>query len=79
MATQQPVMASTAAAMAMASSACCGTAVIGSAASPAASSAALVTADPGGRTLGSRGGTWCPAVDSHHCVTGTGASDWLAR
>ena len=40
---------------------------------------ALVTADPGGRRPGSRGGTCCPAVDSHHSVTGSGASDWLAR
>ena len=48
MLTQNPVMASTAAATATASSPCCGTVDSGSASSPAAIPLALVTAEPGG-------------------------------
>src|SRR5712664_2673336 len=86
MLTQKPAMASTAAAMATASSPCCGTVDSGLLSSADATAAVLVTADPGGRTAASPGGTWpgapgapgapeAPEADSHHCVTCAGSNE----
>ena len=76
MLTQKPVIASTAAAMATASSPCCGTVDSGSASSPDAIPLLLVTAEPGGSRPARPGGTpERPAVASHHWVTGAGSSE----
>ena len=77
MLTQKPVMASTAAAMVIASSPCCGSVDSGSASSAAVVPLALVTADPGGTRRGRPGGAGPgarPGVASHHCVTGAGST-----
>jgi hypothetical protein len=77
--TQKPEMASSAAATAMASSACWGTADSGSATAAAASAALLVTVAPGGSARARDAGTWPPSVASHHWVTATGPVPWLIR
>src|ERR1700744_4370233 len=76
---QNPEIASSAAAMAMASSACCGAAESGSATVAAVSAARLVTVAPGGSARVRDAGTRPPTVASHHCVTATGVAPWLTR
>ena len=77
MLTKKPAMASSAAAMATASTACCGAADSGLPSRPAASWPRLVTDDPAGSSAASPGGA-PPAVASHQLVTGTGGSPRLS-
>jgi hypothetical protein len=67
MLTMKPVMASSAAARATASSACRGTADTGSFSRLSARADAVVIEDPAGSRPASPGGARPPAVASHHC------------
>jgi hypothetical protein len=71
--TQNPVLASSSAAIATPSRACCGTSDSGSFSRPLASAVWLITALPPGRPAVRPGGTPPSLVASHHWVTGAGA------
>ena len=69
------MIASSAAAAAIASSASCGAADSGSPVLAVVSPAALVMSVPSGTLAVRAGGTRPPAVASHHWVTGSGVRD----